>query len=53
MSEGLSYREIAPLLGKTEGALRVQLYRCIERARRVSEGIGRRAGPDGGGRGTP
>ena len=53
MSEGLSYREIARALGKTEGALRVQLYRCIERARRVSEGIGRREGPEVGGRGTP
>jgi RNA polymerase sigma-70 factor (ECF subfamily) len=31
--EKLSYREIALRSGRSEGALRVQLHRCIERAR--------------------
>lgn len=52
ISEGLSYREIARLLGKTEGALRVQLYRCIEHARRISDDIERRDEAGTGGRGT-
>lgn len=30
----LSYREIAVLTGRNEGALRVQLHRCVEQARR-------------------
>lgn len=30
-----SYREISELLGKTEGALRVQMHRCIREARRL------------------
>lgn len=33
--ENLSYAEIAGALGKTEVALRVQLYRCIRYARRI------------------
>lgn len=30
----LTYREIAPILGRSEGALRVQMHRCVEAARR-------------------
>ena len=30
-----SYGEISSLLGKSEGALRVQMYRCLQAARRV------------------
>ena len=32
VAKGLSYREISRLLGKSEGALRVQMTRCIQRA---------------------
>jgi RNA polymerase sigma-70 factor (ECF subfamily) len=36
--ERLAYRDIARLLGRTEGALRVQMHRCVERLRiRLSE----------------
>lgn len=31
----LPYREIARILGKSEGALRVQMYRCVRQARRI------------------
>ena len=31
--EGLSFKELAERLGKSEGALRVQMYRCVEKAR--------------------
>ncbi len=34
---GLSYHQIADLLGKSEGALRVQMHRCIKQARRRVE----------------
>jgi RNA polymerase sigma factor (sigma-70 family) len=34
---GKSYREIAELTGRTEGALRTQFCRCIEKARREIE----------------
>ena len=37
----LTYREIAPILGKTEGALRVQMHRCVEAARRLLAKSGR------------
>jgi RNA polymerase sigma-70 factor (ECF subfamily) len=30
-----SYRELATLLGRSEGALRVQMHRCVERARGI------------------
>ena len=30
-----SYRELAQLLGRSEGALRVQMHRCVERARGI------------------
>jgi len=32
LEEGLSYRELSRRLGKSEGALRVQMYRCVQRA---------------------
>jgi RNA polymerase sigma-70 factor (ECF subfamily) len=35
MREGMSYRSIAETLGKSEGAVRVQMYRCIRRAQRI------------------
>lgn len=35
LRDDLSYREIAQATGKSEGALRVQLYRCIQQARRA------------------
>ena len=31
----LSYAEIAPILGRSEGALRIQMFRCMRRARRA------------------
>jgi RNA polymerase sigma factor (sigma-70 family) len=37
LRDDLSYREIARTTGKTEGALRVQLYRCVRQARRIWE----------------
>lgn len=37
----LPYRRIAESLGKDEGAVRVQMYRCIRRARRASERLPR------------
>ena len=39
--EDLSYRRIAERLGKDEGAVRVQMYRCIRRARREVEELPR------------
>lgn len=35
LQEGLSYRKIAHDLGKTQGALRVQMYRCIRAAQKL------------------
>ena len=32
----LSHREIAERLGRTEGGVRTQLYKCLERARRIA-----------------
>ena len=54
LHEGIPYKEIAQILGKGEGALRVQMYRCIRSARDVVkrmdpgvwQGIGE-GGPDG------
>lgn len=34
---GKSYREIAGILGKSEGALRVQFHRCVRRAQELLE----------------
>jgi len=44
-----SYREISRLLGRSEGALRVQLHRCIGKARRGVEELeaGEGCGVDG------
>ena len=33
VSEGVTYRELSESLGKSEGALRVQMYRCVQKAR--------------------
>ncbi len=33
--QGKTYREAASILGRSEGALRVQMYRCIREAREV------------------
>lgn len=40
LRDDLSYAEIAQATGRTEGALRVQLYRCIRHARQLLERIG-------------
>lgn len=39
LRDDLSFAEIAQSTGKSEGALRVQLHRCVERARRLAKGI--------------
>jgi RNA polymerase sigma-70 factor (ECF subfamily) len=38
IGERLPYREIAQRLGRSEGALRVQMHRCVDRLRRRVEG---------------
>lgn len=40
LGEGKSYREISQLLPRSEGALRVQMYRCLRRARELLAGLG-------------
>jgi RNA polymerase sigma factor (sigma-70 family) len=35
LGDGLDYRELAQLLGRTEGALRVQMHRCVRRAAEI------------------
>lgn len=35
LRDGRSYAELARQLGRSEGALRVQMYRCIQKARRI------------------
>lgn len=40
LGDDLSYGEIARLTGRSEGALRVQLYRCIRRARELMPELG-------------
>jgi RNA polymerase sigma factor (sigma-70 family) len=35
LEEKKSYRELAQILGKSEGALRVQMYRCVQSARKI------------------
>ena len=37
--DDLPYRRIAERLGKDEGAVRVQMYRCIRRARRAADDL--------------
>jgi RNA polymerase sigma-70 factor (ECF subfamily) len=36
---GLRYRDISDHLGKSEGAVRVQMHRCVQRAREVLESV--------------
>ena len=43
-----SYRELAQLLGRSEGALRVQMHRCVERARGILAEMTADAGVGGG-----
>lgn len=44
-----SYREISALLGRSEGALRVQMFRCVRKARRIlAELEGSARGREGG-----
>ncbi len=35
LNKGMSYKDIAQILGKSEGGLRVQMYRCIRVARDI------------------
>lgn len=52
--EGKSYRDISRMLGKSEGALRVQFYRCVRRAQELLEERGFTVGanvPRGGSHG--
>ena len=42
-----SYRELSELLGRSEGALRVQMHRCVERARLI---LAEMTGEEGAGR---
>lgn len=35
LDEGLSYREMSLALSKSEGALRVQMYRCVRRVQQI------------------
>jgi RNA polymerase sigma factor (sigma-70 family) len=44
LHKGLSYSEMARKLRRSEGALRVQMYRCIQRAQRI---VGEAAGASG------
>lgn len=46
LRDDLSYREIAQATGKSESALRVQLYRCIEQARKVWGRVAKGGGHD-------
>jgi RNA polymerase sigma factor (sigma-70 family) len=36
---GKSYRQIGAMLGKSEGALRIQMYRCVRAARALLHGL--------------
>ena len=47
--QGLSYGEIAAATGRTEGALRVEMHKCLGKARELSRRP-RKDGPNGGGR---
>lgn len=45
--EDRTYRDIAQLLGRSEGALRVQMHECLKRARRMRDRLlPRRASPN-------
>ena len=37
LRDGLSYRSIADTLGKSEGAVRVQMHRCVRHAQRLMQ----------------
>ena len=39
LQQGMPYKDIAQDLGKTEGALRVQMFRCVRAARDILNGI--------------
>ena len=51
LKEGISYRDMAQILGRSEGALRVQMHRCIQNARNIVETVsptlGREVGEGG------
>jgi RNA polymerase sigma factor (sigma-70 family) len=34
---GLTYRQIGAMLGRSEGALRVQMFECLKQARKIRE----------------
>lgn len=40
LDQGRSYRQLSRILGKSEGTLRVQMYRCIRSARRSLKKLG-------------
>lgn len=42
-----TYKEIAQLLGKSEGALRIQMFRCVRAARRILSGYDFSSAADG------
>lgn len=46
--EGKTYDEIARLQGRKPGALRVQMYRCVQHARSILRFLGARSRSDGG-----
>lgn len=48
LRDDLSYAEIARALGESEGALRVQLHRCVGRARQLVKRIDRARATDRG-----
>lgn len=48
LRDELSYAEIARALGESEGTLRVQLYRCVGRARQLVKRIDRARATDRG-----
>jgi RNA polymerase sigma factor (sigma-70 family) len=44
LGDGRDYREIAQLLGRSEGALRVQMHRCVRRAAEILAELRQAAG---------
>jgi len=38
--DGLSYRQVAERLGRSEGAARNMMYRCLQEARRILQSLG-------------
>jgi RNA polymerase sigma factor (sigma-70 family) len=47
--EGLSYAEIAALTGRSEGALRVEMCKCLKRAKEIARRLLKRPDPRNGG----